>query len=229
MVELNNTTAVLINTFSAAVENTATNVATVLPGLLAAIIVFVLGWVVAVIISRIFAGFLKAVRLEALLKEHKIEDSLGTVKISNVLVKILKYYIILIVLQQAIRLVELGTISVFLSSVLIYAPVFIGALLIALLAFILGEYMKQVIIELGPKSPVVRLVGRSTKLVIVFVGLTMALATAGFDTSIIANAFLIVLGALVFGLALATGIAFGLGGQKDAQEVVSKWKKHFKV
>jgi hypothetical protein len=229
MAELDNATAVLRDTFITEAQNAGMEVVAILPGLLIAIIVFILGWVVAVLISRLFAGFLRVVKLEDFLKEHKVEDSLGTIKISNVLVKILKYFIILMVLQKAISLVELGTISVFLYSMLVYAPVFIGALLIALLAFILGEYVKEVIIELQAKSPMVRFMARGTKLVIIFIGVTMALATAGFDTSLISNIFIVVLQALVFGIALGVGIAFGLGGQKDAKDLIGTWRKHLKV
>jgi len=228
MVELNNTTSILMEAVTQTVNNTVENLATILPGLLAAIIIFVLGWVVAVIISRLFSGLLKAIRLEKYLKEHKIEDALGTVKISDVLVKILKYYIILIVLQQAVKFVELGTISAFLTLLLVYAPVLIGAFLTVLLAVLLGEYVKEVIIELS-KSPLVRLIGRGTKLIIIYIGLTMALATAGFDTSLISTIFVTVLQAMVFGLALAIGISFGLGGQDDAKDMVKKWRKHLKL
>ena len=229
MAELDNATAVLRETFLTEAQNAGAEVVAILPGLLIALIVFVLGWVVAVLISRLFAGFLKVVKLEDFLKEHKVEDSLGTIKVSNVLVKILKYFIIFMVLQKAISLVELGTISAFLYSVLVYAPVFIGALLIALLAFILGEYVKEVIIELQAKSPLVRFMARGTKLVIIFIGVTMALATAGFDTSLISNIFIVVLQALVFGIAFAVGIAFGLGGQKDAKDLIGTWRKHLKI
>ncbi len=229
MAELDNATAVLRETFLTEAQNAGAEVVAILPGLVIALIVFVLGWVVAVLISRLFAGFLKVIKLEDFLKEHKVEDSLGTIKISNVLVKILKYFIILMVLQKAISLVELGTISAFLYSMLLYAPVFIGALLIALLAFILGEYIKEVIIELQTRSPMVRFMARGVKLVIIFIGLTMALATAGFDTSLISSIFIVVLQALVFGIALAVGIAFGLGGQKDAKDMIGTWRKHLKI
>lgn len=228
MVELNNTTSILMETVTKAVENTVSGTADILPGLLAAIIIFVIGWVFAVIISRIFRHMLDAIRLESFLKEHKVEDALGTVKMSDVLVKILKYYVLLVFLQAAIALVELGTISTFLTSVLVYAPVFIGAFLMVLIAVLLGEYVKEIIIELS-KSKLVRLTGRATKLIIIYIGVTMALATAGFDTMLISNIFLTVLQAMVFGIALAIGIAFGLGGQEEAKDVVKKGRKHFKV
>ncbi|MBU0532051.1 hypothetical protein KKB44_01010 [Candidatus Micrarchaeota archaeon] len=228
MVELNNTTSILMETVTRAVDNTVMNAAELLPGLLAAILVFILGWVVAVIISRIFGGVLKAINLEAYLKEHKVEDALGTVKISNVLTKILKYYIILVFLQAAVDLVALGTVSAFLTDVLAYAPALIGGLLVVLLSVILGEYIKEVIIELS-KSPLVRFVGRATKLVVIYIGATMALSTVGYDTSLPSNIFLTVVQAVAFGLALAVGIAFGLGGQDDAKDAVKKWRKHFKL
>lgn len=228
MVDVQNVTDVLSSTFTGAADNLVTSTTEVLPGLIAAIIVFIIGWILAVIISRVFGGILKAIKLEKFLKEHKVEDALGSVMISDVLVKILKYYIILIFLQAAALLVTLGTVSAFLTAVLVYAPVLIAAVLVVLAAVILGEYVKEVILDLKSKSPMVQLVARVTKWVIVYVGVTMALATAGFDTTLISNIFLIILQAMVYGIALAVGIAFGLGGQKDAQDLVVKSRKMLK-
>jgi len=229
MVDVQNVTAVLSNTFTGALENTVTNTAEILPGLIAAIIVFIIGWIVAVIVSRIFGGLLKAIKLESFLKDHKVEDSLGSVKISDVLVKIIKYYIILIFLQAAASLVTLGTVSAFLATVLVYAPVLIAAVLVVLAAVILGEYIKESILDLRSKSAMVQFVARATKLVVIYIGVTMAMATAGFDTTLVSNIFLVVLQAMVYGIALAIGIAFGLGGQKDASDMVGKWRKMLKI
>lgn len=229
MVDVQNVTDVLTSTFTGAVENTVTNTAEVLPGLIAAIIIFLIGWIIAVLISRIFGGILKAINLEAFLKDHRVADALGRVRISDVLVKILKYYILLVFLQAAVSFIALGTISAFLTSVLVYAPVLIAALLVVLTAVILGEYIKHSIMDLHLKSPMVRFAARGTKLVVIYVGVTMAMATAGFDTSLISSIFLVVLQAMVFGIALAVGIAFGLGGQKDAQQMLGEWRKHLKV
>lgn len=228
MVDVQNVTDVLTTAFSGAADNLITSTTQVLPGLIAAIIVFLIGWILAVIVSRVFGGILKAIQLEKLLKEHRVEDSLGSVKISDVLVKIVKYYIILIFLQAAASLVTLGTVSAFLATVLFYAPVLIAAVLVVLAAVILGEYIKETILDLKSKSSMVQLFARVTKWLVVYIGATMAMATAGFDTTLISNIFLIILQALVYGIALAVGIAFGLGGQKDAQELVGKSRKMLK-
>jgi hypothetical protein len=211
-----------------AVQNTANSAANLLPGLIAAVLVFVLGWVVSFIVSRIFAGILRAARLEEFLKRHKVEDALGTVKISDVLTKIVKYYVLLIFVQAAVSFVALGTITGYLAMVLLYVPVLIGAIMIVLVSIIFGEYLKEAVLELS-KSPLVKLSARAVKLVVVYVGITMGLATAGFDTTLITGIFVTVLWAGAFGIALALGIAFGLGGQEDAKEIIKSGRKNLKL
>ncbi|MFH0884538.1 MAG: hypothetical protein V1861_02410 [Candidatus Micrarchaeota archaeon] len=218
-----------MDSLTGAVQKTANDAANLLPGLIAAIIVFVLGWVVAFIISRIFAGILRAIRLEGFLKQHKVDDALGTVKISDVLAKIVKYYVLLIFFQAAVSLVSLGTISAYLTMVLLYAPVLIAAILIVLIAVIFGEYLKEAVIDLDKKSSTVKFAARAVKLVVVYVGVTMGLATAGFNTTLITGIFLTVIQAAAFGIALAVGIAFGLGGQEDAKDVIKSTRKNLKV
>ncbi|MBD3210226.1 hypothetical protein GF318_02490 [Candidatus Micrarchaeota archaeon] len=218
----------LTKTVAMAVDNTVSSTAEVLPGLLAAIGIFIVGWVVAVLVSKLFSRMLKAVRLESYLKEHKVEDAMGTVKISDVLVKILKYYIILVFLQASVHYIQLATIANFLTDVLIYAPALIGAFLVVLLSVLLGEYVKEMIKELS-KSPLVHLTARITKLVIVYVGVVMALSTMGIDTELPSGVFMTIVQAAAFGLALAFAIAFGLGAQEDAKEITKKWRKHFKL
>jgi len=229
MVDVQNVTDILSTTLTGAVENTVANTQEILPGLLYAIIIFIIGWIVAFLVSRIFGGLLKAINLEKFLQDHRVGDALGKVRISDVLVKILKYYILLIFLQAAVSFIALGTISAFLTEVLIYVPVLIAAVLVVLTAVILGEYIKHSILDLHLKSPMVRLVARASKLIVIYVGVTMALATARFDTTLISSIFIVTLQAMVFGLALAFGIAFGLGGQKDAQDMIGRWRKHLKV
>lgn len=229
MVDIQNVTDVIGATLTGAVENTATSAANIFPGLIAAIIIFIVGWIVAVVISGIFSRLLRFLRLEDYLKSHRVDNALGKVMLSDVLTKLLKYYIILIFLQEAVSFLALGTISLFLTGVLFYAPALIAAIILVLVAILLGEYVKQIILELRNKSPIVQFIARATKFVIIFVGITMAMATANIDTALLNGAFLVILQGMAFGIALAVGIAFGLGGQKDAQQVISEWRKHLKV
>ncbi len=226
--DLSQTSGQLVDYLNQAVQDIYAGAVHLLPGLIAAIIVFVLGWFVAGLIAGIVGRILKALRFEQFLKTHKLEDALGTVKLSDVLSKLVKYYVWLIFLQAALSLVELGTISAYLTSVLLYVPLLITAVIIVLVAVLLGEYAKEAIIELS-KSPLVKLAARATKFIIAYIGVTIALSTAGIPTILLESIFVVVLGAVVFGLALGVGIAFGLGGQEDAKDVIKRTRKHFKL
>jgi len=205
-----------------------TSMIEMLPSLIAAVLVFVLGWVIAILVSRLFKGILKAIKLEEFLKEHKVGDALGSVKISDVLAKIVKYYVMLLFVEVAASLVWLGALSTFLAMVLVFVPVLIAGILVVLASVLLGEYLKEMLMELS-KSPLVKFSARAVKVLVVYVGVTMGLATIGFNTTLITGIFLTILQGLVYGVALAVGIAFGLGGQDDAKDVIKSSRKQFKL
>jgi hypothetical protein len=218
-----------VDSTTLAAQNIINSTVALLPNLLAAVFVFLLGWIIAIIVSRLVLRIFKSIKLEEFLKVHKVEDALGTVKISEVLAKIIKYYVLLIFVQAAVSLVELGTISAYLTMVLLYAPVVIAGVMLVLVAVIFGEYLKEAILELSSKSPLVKLGARGVKLVVGYIGVTMALATMGINTTLITGIFLTVIQAMAFGVALAVGIAFGLGGQEDAKDVIRNGRKNLRL
>lgn len=198
-------------------------------GLVEALLIFLFGWVVAVLVSRFFGGILKTIKFEQFLKEQKVHEALGTVVISNVLTKILYYYIVVIFLQQAFLFISLGTVATFFTSLLAYLPVLIGAVLLIVAAAIIGEFVKMRIIAIGAKSTTMHFLGRATKALIIFMGIMSGLETAGFKTTLIQQTFVVLAAAIAFGFALAFGIAFGLGSQEDARDWMKTMRKQFKV
>jgi hypothetical protein len=194
-----------------------------------AIIIFILGWVVAELARRIFGRILKIVKFEQFLKEQKVSQALGTVVISTVLTKILYYYIIVIFLQEAFLYLNLGTVAAFIALLLTYLPRIITAVLLVVAAALIGEFIKNRIIDIGRKSTTVHFLGRAAKAIIVFLGIMSALETAQLGVTLIEQAFIVIVGALSFGLALAFGIAFGLGAQNDAKDWTKAFRKKFNV
>lgn len=225
IVEIN---ASMLDPLTLALQTFVAHAVAFLPGLVAAILVFVLGWVVSILVSRFFGRILRLLKVEEYLKKNKVDDALGTVKMSDVLTKIIRYYVFLIFIQAAVSFVELGTLSFYLSTLLTYVPVLIGGLLVVLASVLLGEYIKESITELNNKSDSVKLVARAVKLAVVCVGVIMGLATAGFNTTLVTGIFLTLIQAMAFGIALAFAIAFGFGGQEDAKDLIKNTRKNFK-
>jgi hypothetical protein len=196
-----------------------------IPKFLIAILIFVAGWILACVVSWIVERVLEYIKIEKFLKSHKLEDSLGKIRLTSVLVKLTKYYIMLIFLQAAVAMLNLGTITQFLYSLLMYTPVVIGALLLVVVAAVFGELLKEKIIEIENKSRTVRWLASATKAVVVFMAIMVGLATIGFDTTIVSNSFVQLLQGIIYGIALAFGLAFGLGGQEDAKDIIRNLRK----
>lgn len=225
--ELNQT--MLMDSVNTAVQNVTVSSIELIPQIIATVLVLVLGWVVAFILSRLFASLLRTIRLEDFLKTHKVEDALGSVKISDVLVKIVKYYVLLIFIQAAVSYVAPQAVVDFMGRALLELPLIISAIIIVLIAVIFGEYLKEAVTELDKKSATVKLSARAVKLVVIYIGLTMGLETVHISTTILTGIFLTLVQAAAFGIALALGIAFGLGGQDDAKDVIKSARKNLKV
>lgn len=200
-------------------------VITLIPNLIAAVIITVIGWLVGIAAAKVIEKILGAIKFEDFLSKHKVSDALGKLKVSRVLIKLTEYYIILIFLQAAVSLIGLGTITDFMRSLLLYAPVLVGAALIFVLAAVLGELVKEKITAFEPKSRLAVYTGRALKLIVIIMGLVVGLSTMGFDVSIITLTFVTLIQGLIYGVALALGIAFGLGGQDTAKELVKKAKE----
>ncbi len=209
-------------------QNIVTQTINFIPNLIAAIVIFVIGWVIAVVVARILGKILKIIKLEGFITKHKLGDALGKVAVSDVLVKLLKYYILIVFLQIAVSLLNLGTLTDFLTSLLIYAPVVIGGALLVVVATLVGELVKDKILSFDSKAPTLKFLGSASKLIIIFLGIISALETIGFDTTIITASFVTILQGAIFGIALAIAIAFGLGGQKDAADLIKTARKKLK-
>ncbi|MBI5158508.1 hypothetical protein HY992_00120 [Candidatus Micrarchaeota archaeon] len=206
------------------VQKVVTDTITVVPGIVAAILIFALGWGVASVLARFVEVLLKAVKIEDHLAQHGMKDAMGKVKLSNVLVKLSKYYVLLIFLQTAVSFLKLGEMSTLLSGFIGYAPKVIFAALLVVAGALLGEIIKEKVVEIEPKSTKMNLIGKWGKYLVVFVTLLSALEMAEFKIGVIISTYTILLQGIVFGVALAFAIAFGLGAQEEAKSTVKEMK-----
>ena len=206
------------------------NFVMLIPNLVAAVILFLIGWAIAIFLSRVFEELLRFIKLEKFLAQHKVGDALGKLRISTALTKIVKYYLLLIFVQASVFLIQgLGTISNFLNTVVLWASVFVGAALLLVIAAILGELVRQKILAIEGKSKVIIWAANIGKAIVLFFGVVMAITTLGINAQILIDSFITILQGLVWGISLAFAIAFGLGGQEDAKGIIKDSRKHFKV
>lgn len=198
-----------------------------IPNLAAAILILIIGWILAEAISWAIDKVLRFIKLPELFKAAQIEDIVkrGGVKndTTGLLSSIVKWVLFTVTLVAAADTLQLTQVSDFLNRVLEYAPNVVGAAAILLIGAIFAHFMSQVIkgsVKIS-KLGFSEMVGNIAKYAILIFTFLAALDQLGVAQTLIQMIFTGIVGML----AIAGGLAFGLGGQSAAKEWLDKIKK----
>lgn len=198
----------------------------ILPNLIASIIILIIGYVVAYIFGHAVKVLLFKLGLDSYIEKARLSKALGKIRLSALLGEITKWYIFIVFLQSAIDLVNLGTLSILLQELVMWLPNVIAAALVIVFGLYFAHFVTLKIREhtdiKGGKT-----VTGILNVVITFIVIVIALEQIGVNVSIVSNTFLILLGGLALGAAIAIGLSFGLGTQKDSGKALEKAKKWF--
>ena len=197
-----------------------------LPVFLGALIVFIVGWAVAVSLGRLVEHIIKALRVDSVLEQlefHKVLDRAG-VKLNSgaFLGGLVRWFLIIVFLLASLDILHLTQVSEFLREVLAFLPQVIVAALILLIAAMVAETVERTakasIEAAGMKSGVVTVVIR-------WAIWTFAVIAALYQLNVATMLLQTLLTGLVAMLAIAGGLAFGLGGKEVAAEILGKVKR----
>jgi len=194
------------------------------PGLVAAIIVGIIGYLVAKLVGYVVEEGLKRAGLDRKVRQEGLAKALGDSSWSHILGVVLKWYIFLIFLNPAVSLLHLGSLSAFLMAVILWAPSVIAAVLIVMFGLIVAEMSYDKIAK--PKKPMITVIAKITKVVIVFAVVIIALNQIGIDISFAENTVLILVAGITLAIAIAIGVAFAYGLKPHAKEICDKFAKY---
>lgn len=202
-----------------------TQVGVFLPKLALAVVVLIAGWLLARLARFAVARGLRAINFNVLTERAGMDGFLkqgGIDRDTTDIFAILVYWlVILLALVIAFNGLGLTYITDLLGQVVRFVPKVIVALLI--IAFggyfalfvgtTVGTYCRNIGVRDGD------LLGKLAQYAIIAFVVLMALDQVEIGGNVVRHSFLILLGGLVLGLALA----FGLGGQKWAAELLERW------
>jgi small-conductance mechanosensitive channel len=194
----------------------------VVPGIILAIIILIIGYILAYILGHATKVILQRAGVDRQVAKAKITKSVGSINISAVLGETVKWLIFVLFLGEAANQLRLGALSDVIIRFANWLPQVIFAILIILFGLLLAHYVASRMEEHG-KVKGVRFGSSLVKGVITFFVVIIALEQIGIDVSILTSSFLIILA----GLSLAVGLSFGLGGKKEAGDVLKQVKKYF--
>ena len=187
-----------------------------------ALLVFVIGWLVAKLIKAVVVKVLKACRVDSIAEQMKVGEFLakGGVKHSvSELSGIVIYWVIIVgVLISSLNVFNLQGVSGLLDRILGYLPNVMGAVIILVLGALISTLVASVVRTATANVGFAQagLLGKVAQVAIVVFAILIALEVLNIG-KILTSAMNIVLGAIGLGVALA----FGLGCKDIAADLVA--------
>jgi len=214
-----------VTSFGEAISHSFTSFFAFLPALLGAILLLLLGWIVASLIGRLVEKALRAIGFERAVAETGIGDVVqrsGTrTTASRIVGQLSKWFLFLIFVQAAANILQMPQLTAIINSIVLFIPNIVVALAIivvgALVAKFLAGLVRGTVSRMGAANP--NLLATLTNYAVIGFAVIAALNQLGIATVVVNTLFI----GLVGSVALAVGLAFGLGGRDVASEVTRSW------
>jgi hypothetical protein len=195
-----------------------------IPQVIGALLIILIGWIIAGALARLVSELLRRAGADRIFAERGGEvygPQSARIKPSVVGGELVKWLIRLVFLVAAANVLGMTQISELLNQVLLWIPNLIVAAVILLIAPLLARFVRGAI-EVGAgqmgftNAP---LLGRIAEIAIVAFAVVIAINQIGIAANLVNTLFIGIVGAL----ALAFGLAFGLGGRDVAAQLTQSW------
>lgn len=218
-----------LNVLRASIQNLWLTVAGFLPSLIGAILVFIIGLIVAAVLDKVVERLVYYLKLDSLLKRLGVESTMEKAGLSlnagHFVGKLVYWFFVLAFLLAASDILGFFTLSNFLRDVLNYVPNILVAALILLASLVFANFLRSLLRAAVMSAGMHGAKGIGSVVwwsVFVF-GFLTALVQLGVAVSIINT----LITGLIAMLALAGGLAFGLGGKDWAMGLLRQLQDEF--
>jgi len=184
-----------------------------IPSILVSVILLVVGGVIAKVVGDLLTNLLEGTGLNKASNYLKKNANVD-VNLAKVTGQVVAGLIILLFFVEALNALNLQILNTVGSAIIAYLPNIIVAGLILGAVFVGGQFLGTAV----KKSTNSALAAVLIKYLLIVFGVFMALDQLNFASSIVSQAFVLILGAL----AVAFAIAFGLGGRDFARKQLEK-------
>jgi len=211
--------SVLINTLNGSVAT----IFSFIPRFLSGFIILLIGIIIATFLRQVVREVLKFVKFESFLKKYGVPESKENAQWSVILAEIVRWFVIIVFLVPTADVWGLGKFVDVLNNLLLFLPNVFVAVLLLLVGFVVSKLVYDLLMAsvrgLSKDSArTIAMVGRWSVLIFVFL---VVLNQLGIASDLIRILF----SGIVAMVALAGGLAFGLGGKEVARDIIEKLRK----
>ena len=196
-----------------------------IPRIIGFLVILVIGWIIAGLLASAVAALLRVVKFNVLAQRSGFQGFIHNMGLrtdpSGLLADIVKWFVRLIVLVVAFDALGLPAVSQVLQQFLLWIPNLVVAVVILVIAGLaanaLGDLVRGATAQAGFSNP--DLLATITRVAVWSFGIVVAVNQIGVAQTLVNTLFMGFVGAL----ALAAGLAFGLGGRETAGQIVDNW------
>jgi hypothetical protein len=193
------------------------------PALIGAALVLLAGYILARQVERWVDQLLKRIDFNRMAAEGGIAEAVDRARPHldpvHAVGKLLFWLVMLVVILLASAALGMESINQMFGLMLSFIPTLIAGIVIVILGIIVGEFVRGLILASAGRVEGVPMVAKLAKTAVVIIAVFMALQQVGVAEEIVTAAFILIMGAI----ALASGLAFGLGNRDLAGEITRKW------
>ncbi|MFH1401930.1 MAG: hypothetical protein ABIG40_03125 [Parcubacteria group bacterium] len=197
------------------------------PYLIGALIVFIVGWFIAILISKLITEVLKKLKFNQAVERGSWDESLAKANIkvdaSEFIGAIIKWILVIVFLQLAVGILGWDEFAGILGKVISYLPNVIIAVLVFAVTVIISDIVEKIVRISAERVRVGygQMISAIVKWAIWIFAVVIILEQLNIGGSVP----VIVVQGIVGFLVLAGGLAFGLGGRDAAAEMIKDLKQ----
>ncbi len=215
----------LANSIEQTFSMVMTQVIYYVPLLLSALVVIIIGWIIANTLKSVIIAIFSRLKINQLLDAAGIDEltkragyNLDAGYFAGVLVK---WFVLIIAFVVALDILNLDQVSVFLQTVVLtYLPNVLVAVLILFASFVVAKFASDAVAAATRASQMntPTFLPKATYVAIIFFAVLAALNQLQIAPELVQILFT----GMVFAVSLALGLAFGLGGRDAASKFIDK-------
>ena len=198
-----------------------------LPQLLGAVVILLIGWV----IGRLVGGGVRRVadrtEVDRLVMKTPLGGALGGTEkaISQSIGRVGAYFVYALAILAAADALAVELLSEWIAVAVSYLPAFVAGTLVILLGFVLADFLADVVAHTKAitETSYTNVFANGVRVFLYFVAVVIGLGTMGVDVQILNTFAQAAAWGLAAGVALAVGIAFGLGGRDYVAANIGDW------
>lgn len=201
-------------------QNTTDGIFDFLPNLLGFLLILLVGFIIAKVVSGLVRTLLQKANIDRQLHESSasryVDAVLPGASAAKGIARIVFWLIFFFFITVAIGALGIPAATSFMNDVLAYLPNVIVAILIFIVAALLSGAVAGAVVKFMGDTPTGKVVGTVAPAVIMTIAFFMILEQLQIAPEIVRIAFT----AIMFALALGLALAFGLGGRELAADML---------